>query len=263
MPPPRAGQPSATAEITEGGAPPRRGMKIVATLPTYNEAGNIEPLVESLLATSRHMEVLVIDDDSPDGTWRRVEEMAARDARIHLLRRIGEKGRGSAGVAGFKMALELGADLIVEMDADWSHHPRFIRPLLTASRRADVVVGSRLVPGGGETGRRGLRTLITLLANSYIRVLLGLPLQDCTSGFRVFRRWVLESVDWARVRSNGPAIVQEVLVAARALDARMAEVPILFEERRAGQSTFSFKILMAGLFAQLRLRVATAPVLLP
>ncbi len=237
-------------------------MKIVATLPTYNEAENIAALVEALLGCSRAMEVLVIDDDSPDGTWRIVEEMASRNPRIHLLRRVGEKGRGSAGVAGFKKALELGASLVVEMDADWSHHPRFIPSLLKASRRADIVVGSRLVPGGGEEGRRGLRQLITLLANFYIRVVLGLPLRDCTTGYRVFRRWVLESVDWARVRSGGPAIVQEVLVAARALDAHMVEVPILFEERRAGQSTFSFKILMAGLLAQLRLRVLPAPVLL-
>ncbi len=237
-------------------------MRIVATLPTYNEADNIVPLAEALLAVSRRLEVLVIDDDSPDGTWRRVEEMAAREPRIHLVRRVGERGRGSAGAAGFKKALEMGADLVVEMDADWSHHPRFVRPLLEASRRADVVIGSRLVQGGGEEGRRGVRTLITLLANFYIRVVLGLPVKDCTSGFRVFRRWVLESVDWSHVRAGGPAIVQEVLVAARALDARMVEVPILFEERRAGRSTFSFKILMAGILSQLRLRVSPAPVLL-
>lgn len=236
-------------------------MKIVVTLPTYDEAENVIPLIRSLLKTSRFLEVLVIDDDSPDGTWKVVGELAERNSRVHLLHRVGEKGRGSAGVAGFKKALELGADLVVEMDADWSHHPRFIRPLLRAARHGDVVIGSRLVAGGGETGRNPLRTWITVAANLYIRTVLGLPIKDCTTGYRVFRRWVLEKIDWEHVRSGGPAIVQEVLVAARALDARFAEVPIQFEERRAGKSTFNSKILMAGLAAQMRLRLQPAPVL--
>lgn len=235
-------------------------MKIVVTLPTYNEALNIVPLIDALLKVSRDIEVLVIDDNSPDGTWRIVGEMAADNPRVHLLHRTAEKGRGSAGVAGFRRALDLGADLVVEMDADWSHHPRFLRSLLRATRKADVVIGSRLVRGGGERGRNGLRTLITFLANAYIGVIHGLPIRDCTSGYRVFRRWVLEKIDWEKVRSQGPAIVQEVLVSANALHARMAEVPILFEERRAGVSTFNSKILMAGLMAQLRLRVTPPPV---
>ncbi len=235
-------------------------MKIITTLPTYNEADNILPLIKSLLKTSRYMEVLVIDDDSPDGTWKLVEELSQTNSRVHLLHRTHDRGRGSAGVAGFKKALELGADLIVEMDADWSHHPRFIRPMLKKTRQADVVIGSRLVTGGGETGRQGIRTLITYLANMYIRLILGLKVRDCTSGYRVFKRWVLERIDWDQVQSNGPAIVQEVLVASRALDARVSEVPILFEERRAGSSTFNSKILIQGLLAQLRLRFQPAPV---
>ncbi len=238
-------------------------MKIIATVPTYNESENILSLIDRLLKTSRYMEVLVIDDNSPDGTWRLVQDVAERNPRVHLLHRTTERGRGSAGVAGFKMALELGGDLIVEMDADWSHHPRYIRPMLVAARRADVVIGSRLVKGGGERGRNGMRTLITFLANTYIRTLLGLPVRDCTSGYRVFRRWVLERIDWSKVRSSGPAIVQEVLVAAYAADARIAEVPILFEERRAGVSTLNFKILLAGLAAQVRLRLQPAPVSTP
>ena len=235
-------------------------MRIFATIPTYNEASNILPLIDSLLKTSRYLEVLVIDDNSPDGTWRVVKDLAEKSPRVHLLHRVHERGRGTAGIAGFKKALELGADLVIEMDGDWSHHPRFIRPLLKASRQADVVIGSRLVPGGGETGRHGIRTLITQLANLYIRTVLGIPVRDCTSGYRVFRRWVLEKIDWDNVASTGPAIVQEVLVAAHSMDARFLEVPILFEERRAGQSTFNSKILMQGLAAQLRLRFQPAPV---
>lgn len=235
-------------------------MRIVATLPTYNEADNIVPLIEKLLRVSRYLEVVVVDDDSPDGTWRLVGQMAGENPRVHLVHRKQERGRGTAGVVGFKKALEMGADLVVEMDADWSHHPRFLRSMLEASKRADVVIGSRLVKGGGEKGRSGVRTLITNLANLYIRAVLGLPVRDCTSGYRVFRRWVLEQIDWDRVRSAGPAIVQEVLVASRALGARFSEVPILFEERRAGSSTFNSQILLAGLAAQLRLRLQPAPV---
>lgn len=235
-------------------------MKIIATLPTYNEAENILPLIETLLRVSRSLEVLVIDDNSPDGTWRLVAQVAEQNPRVHLLHRTKERGRGTAGIAGFRKALELGADLVVEMDADWSHHPRFLRRMLRATRKADVVIGSRLVAGGGETGRSPLRTLITHLANLYIRLVLGLPVNDCTSGYRVFRRWVLEKTDWNAVKATGPAIVQEVLYASRALGARIVEVPILFEERRAGVSTFNSKIMAAGLLAQLRLRLRPAPI---
>jgi len=235
-------------------------MKIVATLPTYNERGNIESLIAALLATSRELEVLVIDDDSPDGTWEAVEQIAKEDTRVHLLHRKGERGRGTAGVAGFRRALELGAELVVEMDADWSHHPRFIEPMIAAASDADVVIGSRLIHGGGESGRNPLRTYITLMANAYIRFMLSLPVRDCTSGYRVFHRWVLERIDWDRVEARGPAIVQEVLVASKAAGARIAEVPILFEERRAGSSSLNIRILLAGLAAQFRLRNRPAPV---
>jgi dolichol-phosphate mannosyltransferase len=235
-------------------------MRIVATVPTFNEAENILSLIDALLAVSQDMEVLVVDDDSPDGTWKLVEERVRADSRVHLVHRRSERGRGSAGVRGFQRALELGADLVVEMDADWSHDPRFLPAMLDAAQTADVVVGSRLVRGGGEAGRHPVRTLITRAANLYLRLLLRLPVRDCTSGYRVFRRAVLEKIDWARVRSTGPAIVQEVLVACRAVGARFAEVPIHFEDRRAGRSTFNSKIALAGLVAPWRLLLSAPPV---
>lgn len=235
-------------------------MKIIAVLPTWNESENILPLINSLLKVSRFLEVLVVDDNSPDGTWRVVGDLAKQHPRVHLLHRTTERGRGSAGVAGFKRALELGADLVVEMDADWSHHPRFLRRMIRATAKADLVIGSRLVPGGGEQGRSPVRTLITLLANNWIRLCLGLKVRDCTSGYRVYRRWLLERFDWDRIHSTGPSIVQEQLIAAVALGAIVKEVPILFEERRAGQSTLNTQILVAGLIAQLRLRLNPAPV---
>jgi len=229
-------------------------MKAIATLPTYNEAENIKLLIEDLLAIPEDFSVVVIDDNSPDGTWRIVREIAERNPRVHLIHRTHEKGRGSAGIAGFKFAAETDADMVVEMDADYSHHPRFLPTMLEASRNVDVVIGSRLVRGGGETGRNPLRKLITLAANWYIRLILGLPVRDCTSGFRVFRRTALQEIDLDSLHSNGPAIVQEVLLRCHRKGFRVKEVPILFEERRAGTSTFNTKIMLQGLFAVLKFR---------
>jgi len=231
-------------------------MRIVVTLPTYNEAENIGPLIEELLALGDEFEVLVIDDDSPDRTWEIVWKLSKTEPRVHLIRRIGERGRGTAGLVGFKWARDEGADAVVEMDADFSHQPRFIPALLEPIRRgeANIVIGSRLVPGGGETGRSPIRTVITLLANAYIRLILGLPIRDCTSGFRVFDRQALERLPWEKMRCRGPEIVQEVLHEARKAGLKMVERPIIFEERRAGQSTFNVKIMLRSLLYMIRLR---------
>jgi dolichol-phosphate mannosyltransferase len=231
-------------------------MRIVVTLPTYNEAENIGPLIEELLALGDEFEVLVIDDDSPDRTWEIVWRLSKTEPRVHLIRRIGERGRGTAGLVGFKWARDEGADAVVEMDADFSHQPRFIPALLEPIRRgeANIVIGSRLVPGGGETGRSPIRTVITLLANAYIRLILGLPIRDCTSGFRVFDRQALERLPWEKMRCRGPEIVQEVLHEARKAGLKMVERPIIFEERRAGQSTFNVKIMLISLLYMIRLR---------
>ncbi|MCX7013589.1 MAG: polyprenol monophosphomannose synthase [Candidatus Sumerlaeota bacterium] len=229
-------------------------MRVMAMLPTYNEAENIRPLLTEILALGPEYEALVVDDHSPDGTWKIVEEMAQADPRVHLVHRTAERGRGSAGVAGLLEAARLGADLVVEMDADFSHHPRHIPDLVKAEERADVVVGSRLVKGGGERGRSLARRFITRFANLYIRLVLWLPVRDCTSGFRVFRRSALMAMGLERMTSNGPAIVQEILLGARRAGCRFAEVPILFEERRAGRSTFNAKIMLAGLLAVLAFR---------
>jgi dolichol-phosphate mannosyltransferase len=231
-------------------------MKIIVTLPTYNESENIRPLITELLALGPEFEVLVIDDNSPDGTFRIVGEMAAAEPRVHLLHRVNEKGRGSAGLAGFAKARDMGADAVVEMDADFSHQPKFIPSLLepVRSREADVVIGSRLVSGGGEEGRSFLRTIITFAANFYIRTLLKLKLRDCTSGFRVFNRHALEVLPFEKMTAKGPEIVQEVLWEARAANLKMVERPILFTERRAGQSTFNSKIMLRSLKYMIGLR---------
>jgi len=224
-------------------------MKILATLPTYNEAGNIEPLITELLALDPRIHVLVVDDDSPDGTWRIVEKMASGEARVHLIHRTNERGRGTAGLAAFCYARDEGYDAAIEMDADYSHHPRFVVSLLepVLDGKADIVVGSRLVEGGGEVGRHPARKLITLAANCYIRMLLRLPVRDCTTGFRVFSRSALKQIPWEQLRARGPEIVQEVLIAAQKAGLRIVERPITFEERREGQSTFNWRIMRNSL----------------
>jgi len=230
-------------------------MSVMVTLPTYNEAGNILPLMEDLLGLRQDLSIVVIDDDSPDGTHRIVREKMKTTDRVFLIHRTHVRGRGSAGVAGFKFAVEHKADLVVEMDADFSHHPRFLPALLEAAHKADVAIGSRLIKGGGETGRSFLRTLITHAANFYIRMILGLSLRDCTSGYRVFRRHVLEAVDLDTLTSNGPAIVQEVLFRCKKKKFQMIEVPIIFEERKSGRSTFNAIILLSGLWSVLKFRL--------
>ncbi len=229
-------------------------MRIIAMIPTYNEAENIWSLMDAIVALGPQYEVLVVDDNSPDGTWKIVEERARTDARIHLLHRLRRKGRGLAGIAGFREALRLGADYVIEMDADWSHDPQWIPSMMEAARQADVVIGSRLAPGGGEGGRTLSRRVITLLAGIYIRTMLGVSVRDATSGFRVFSRRCLDALPWEAMRATGPEVVQEVLLAAVSRGFKVAEVPIFFVDRRAGRSTFNSKIMMRSLGAMLRLR---------
>jgi dolichol-phosphate mannosyltransferase len=232
-------------------------MKIIATLPTYNEADNIELLMAEILAIGPDYEILVVDDNSPDGTYKIVGDAAAQNSRIHIIHRTNERGRGTAGLAAFRWARDNGADAVIEMDADFSHAPRFIPSLVQPVReeQADIVIGSRLVEGGGEQGRPPSRKIITLMANTYIRLMLGLPVRDATSGFRVFSRRALTTIPWEKMTARGPEIVQEVLWEARRANLTMTERPILFEERRAGTSTFNRSIMMKSLLYMLKLRL--------
>ncbi|MBN1902750.1 polyprenol monophosphomannose synthase [Candidatus Sumerlaeota bacterium] len=229
-------------------------MSVMVTLPTFNESGNILSLMEELLSLRHDLSIVVIDDDSPDGTHALARKKMESSDRVFLIHRINQKGRGSAGVAGFRFALGKKADLVVEMDADYSHHPRFLPSLLDAAKDADIVIGSRLVKGGGEKGRSFIRFLITRAANLYIRLVLGLKIRDCTSGYRVFHRKVLQAIDLDTIESNGPAIVQEVLWRCKKKNFKFTETPILFEERRAGKSSFNAKIMLVSLWSVLKFR---------
>ncbi|MDD5555805.1 MAG: polyprenol monophosphomannose synthase [bacterium] len=211
-------------------------MRAIAVVPTYNEAATIVPLIRGVLARGEGIEVLVVDDGSPDGTWRLVADEAERDGRVHLLLRTGRRGRGLAGAEGFRRALDMGADLVIEMDGDLSHDPRHIPALLGAAEAADVVIGSRHVPGGADEERGPLRRLVSRLARGYLRAVLGLAVRDPTSGYRCYRREALEALLEEPLRSEDPFIVTEMLHRARVRGMRIAEVPIVFRARAGGVS---------------------------
>ncbi|RMD96386.1 MAG: polyprenol monophosphomannose synthase [Deltaproteobacteria bacterium] len=229
-------------------------MRVMVTLPTYNERENIAELIAQIRRLPGNISVVVADDDSPDRTWEIVEEIARNDEQVHLLRRIERKGRGYAGIDAFAFALEAGAEQIVEMDADFSHDPRHIPELLARLEEADLVLGSRLVAGGKDVGRSPFRKLLTRLSNAYARFVLGVPVRDCNSGFRAYRREVLERIDPSRLISEGPSIVHEILYRTHLHGFRIVEVPVVFVDRRRGSSNLNLRKLIDGYWMVLRLR---------
>ena len=229
-------------------------MKAMAMVPTYNEALNIEPLLREILGQGPDIGAVVVDDNSPDGTAAIVKRLREEDPRVHLILRMNERGRGTAGVAGFKYAVAQGVDFIIEMDADFSHQPSYIAFFLSRMDDCDLLIASRLVEGGGEKGRHFLRKMITRSANSYIRLILGVPVKDCTSGYRVFRREVLEAIELDQLMAVGPPIVEEVLFKAHKRGFRIKEVPYTLEERKAGESTFNRKIMLNALMMMPKIR---------
>ena len=222
-------------------------MKAAAMVPTYNEALNIEQLLREILSQGPDVGAVVVDDNSPDGTAAIVERLRREDPRVHLILRKEARGRGTAGIVGFRYAMQLGTPFIIEMDADFSHQPFYLSSFLKQMDDCDLLIASRLVPGGGERGRHLLRRWITRLANFYIRLVLGLPVRDCTSGYRIFRREVLEAIDLEQIMSKGPSVVEEVLYKAYRRGFRIKEVPYVLEERKAGESTFNRKIMLDAL----------------
>ena len=231
-------------------------MRAMAMVPTYNEALNIKPLLREILRQGPDIGAVVVDDNSPDGTAAIVERLRQEDPRVHLILRKNERGRGTAGVAGFKYAIAQGVEFVIEMDADFSHNPSYIPYFLEQMGDCDLLIGSRLVKGGGEKGRHFLRKYITRLANAYIRMILGVPVRDCTSGYRVFRREVLEVIELDQLMAVGPPIVEEVLYKAYQRGFRIKEVPYILEERKAGESTFNRKIMLDALKMMPKIRWA-------
>ena len=229
-------------------------MNIVVVIPTYNERESIESLIREVLSLSLELNILVVDDNSPDGTGAIVSTLAEESPKVRLLTRKKRKGRGSAGVDGFKKALEMGADLIIEMDADFSHHPRHIPALVANADNYKVVLGSRFVAGGADRDRGMLRQMVTRLAGLYVRTSLGIGIRDVSSGYRCFRKKVFEKVDLDDMISAGPAIVLEILYKVCLNGFSVKEVPIIFEDRRQGQTKLDTITLLETLVMVLRLR---------
>ena len=212
-------------------------------LPTYNEADNLEPLVEAARAKlPPSAEVLVVDDGSPDGTGEIADRLAGRHENVHVLHRARKEGLGPAYIAGFRHALARDAGFVLEMDSDFSHDPAYLPRLLDAARRADVVLGSRYVDGGGVSDWGPLRRAVSRGGSGYARRVLGVEVRDLTGGFKCFRREVLEAIDLDRVSARGYAFQVEITYRAIRLGFRVVEVPIVFRERRVGSSKMDVSI---------------------
>lgn len=238
-------------------------MNTLVIVPTYNEKDNLPLLLEQVLKVDNELEVLVVDDNSPDGTGDLAEDFARRTGRVQVLHRAGKLGLGTAYVAGFRYALELGYDRVVEMDADFSHRPEDLPRLLEAAEVADLVIGSRNVPGGKVIGWSLMRHIISKGGSLYARLVLGMPVKDCTGGFKCFSRRALEALDLDAVQSNGYGFQVEINYACHRAGLRIAEVPITFPDRERGKSKMSKKIVLeaASVVMKFRLGLMQPPVL--
>ena len=226
-------------------------------IPTYNESDNIEKLLDLISRTDPAAHVLIVDDNSPDRTYEIVERLmqTSYPGRLFLLKRAGKLGLGTAYIAGFKWALARDYDYIFEMDADFSHDPKYLPAFLTAIEKHDLVLGSRYVPGGGVKNWGLLRKIISRGGSLYARTILGLSLRDLTGGFKCFRRQVLEAIDLDSVKSNGYSFQIEMTYRARCKGFRICETPIVFEDRTAGKSKMSRKIFLEAVLMVWKLRM--------
>jgi dolichol-phosphate mannosyltransferase len=240
------------ASREEGGNGAERALVIV---PTYNECENIARLIGTVLSQDPRLEVLVVDDGSPDGTAAIVQEIKASNHRVHLLQRPRKMGLGTAYLAGFRWGLEQGYDLMFEMDADFSHDPAHLPEFLRAAQAADLVLGSRYREGKVTVVNWPIaRLLLSYFANVYARAVTGLPVWDATGGFKCFRREVLQAIDLNKVRSNGYAFQIEMSFRAWKRGFRIVEIPIVFVDRTEGQSKMSKAIMREAIWMVWRLR---------
>ena len=232
--------------------------RALVVLPTYNERVNLPLIVPQILEQDSRIEVLIVDDNSPDGTGQLADELAAADGRVHVMHRAEKAGLGKAYLAGFRWALDRGYDLVLEMDADFSHDPKFLGPLLSAAKDADLVIGSRYRAGVNVINWPISRLLLSLGANQYARWVTGLPLTDSTAGFKCFRREVLESIDFEKVRSNGYSFQIEMSFRTWKKGFRLVEIPIVFTDRMEGQSKMNKRIVREAIWMVWWLRLRSA-----
>jgi dolichol-phosphate mannosyltransferase len=231
---------------------PRRVLIIT---PTYNERDNLRTFLDQVFAVAPEVDVLIVDDNSPDGTGQMADEIAAKDRRVSVLHRPCKLGLGTAYLTGFRRALDAGYDVVFEMDTDLSHDPKYIPAFLRAiDAGAEVVIGSRNVPGGGVEGWGAGRHVISKGGSLYSRTILGLRVHDLTSGYKAFTRRALDAIDLDRVQSNGYSFQIELTYRAIRRGMHVTEVPIVFVDRRAGQSKMSRKIFFEAIAMVWKLR---------
>lgn len=229
-------------------------MKSMIILPTYNEREGLERMVAALLDLPEGHYVTIVDDNSPDGTGAVADSLAAANPRVSVIHRPRKMGLGTAYLDGFRYALSRDIDFIFEMDADFSHHPKYLAEMLEAAKDADLVIGSRYIEGVRVNGWRFRRLLLSKFANMYASYMIIVPVWDFTSGFKCFRRRVLEAIDFGRIRSDGYSFQIEMTTLAYRLGFRVKEVPILFAERESGASKMSRHIVREAFWTVIRLR---------
>jgi len=230
-------------------------MDTFVIVPTYNEADNLDELLRQLLALPTPIGAIVVDDNSPDGTGDMAEQWAVENpGRVHVIHRPAKLGLGTAYIAGFKKAIDdLGAERILTMDADFSHNPRYIPDMIALSRTKHVVIGSRYVPGGGTRNCSRKRIFLSRGANFMARTLLGLKARDATAGFRLYRREVLQSIPLDEIFSSGYSFLVEMLFLCQRRGWQIGEIPIIFEDRRKGQTKISRQEILKAQYTVLRL----------
>jgi dolichol-phosphate mannosyltransferase len=230
-------------------------VKTLVIIPTFNEKQNIRSIIQAIFDQNiAGLEVLVVDDGSPDGTGELAEEMARADVRIQVLHRAAKMGLGTAYVAGFRHALANAYERVVEMDADFSHDPRDLGRLLEASAESDIVIGSRYITGVNVVNWPLRRLLLSMFASYYTRMITGLPLRDCTAGFKCIRREVLEAIDLDRIQSDGYSFQIEMNFRAWVKGFRIKEIPIIFVDRAAGTSKMSKRIVREAIWMVWKLK---------
>ena len=232
-------------------------MKAFVVIPTYNEKENVRALTAAVLAQHPGLQVLFVDDNSPDGTGKIIDEMVADSDRVHVLHRSGKLGLGSAYREGFKAALAMGADYLLEMDADFSHDPATLPLFLSAIMENDLVIGSRYLNGVSVVNWPIRRLILSYFASVYTRFVTGLQVRDCTSGFKCFRRSAIESIDLSRVTSDGYSFQIEMNYRCMEKGLRISEIPIIFIDRHAGSSKMSGSIVREAVFMVWKLRLNT------
>ncbi len=232
-------------------------MKAFVVIPTYNEKENVNPLTSAVLAEHADLQILFVDDNSPDGTGDLIDDLVANNNRVHVLHRSGKLGLGSAYRDGFRTALAMGADYVMEMDADFSHDPGTLPLFLSTIKDNDLVIGSRYLNGVSVVNWPIRRLILSYFASVYTRWVTGLQVRDCTSGFKCFRRSTIEAIDLSRVTSDGYSFQIEMNYLCMEKGFRIAEIPIIFIDRHSGSSKMSGSIVREAVLMVWKLRINT------